>query len=374
MRIAFVAVKGFPQGGGVEKVTEEIGSRLVDRGHSVTVYSSTDHNTRDGLYKGMEIKTVASLQNRSLHKLSTCYHAIRHVLKRRDFDIVHFHAVGPSVFSLIPRLAGIPTVVQAHGIEWKRDKWGVAGKIFLWLADYTAVYFPNATTAVSQVQVDYFRERFGREVAHIPNGVSRVEPVAPNWILGQGLQPDRYILCAARLVKEKGLHFLIEAYRAIDTDMKLVLAGAAPHEGSYRSHLRSLAGDDSRIMFPGFVTGAPMEELFSNAYLFCLPSTLEGLPVALLDAMNFGNCCLSSNIPENLEAMGGHGYTFRNRDVDDLRRVLSDLIDNPDKVNVMKGNAMAHVRRTFSWDRVTEQMEALYRSIANTTGQSSLGE
>lgn len=363
MRIAFIAVKGIPIGGGIEKLTEEIGSRLVNKGHEVIVYSSRDYGTVDGFHKGMQIKTVPSLNARSLHKLSICFHATRDVMRSKNVDIVHIHAVGPSLFSIFPRLRGIPTVVQTHGLEWKRDKWGFVGKAFFKLSDYTAVYFPHKTTSVSNVQKHYYENKFRREIFHIPTGVSSASPRQPQWILENGLEPKRYILFAARLVEEKGAHFLIEAFRTINTDMKLVMAGDAAHAEKYKSFLRKTAADDKRIIFLGFVTGKALEELFSNAYIFCLPSTLEGLPIALLEAMSYGNCCVASDIPENLEALERHGYTFRNRDPHSLRIVLTDLIENPDKVELKKDSAMKHVLKNYSWDRITDQMESLYLSM-----------
>jgi glycosyltransferase involved in cell wall biosynthesis len=365
MRIAFIAVKGIPKGGGIEKVTEEIGSRLVRKGHEVTVYSSRDYGTTDGVYRGMDIRTVPSINTKSLHKLSICYLATRDVMLNDRADLVHVHAIGPSVFSFFPRRKGIPTVVQTHGLEWQRDKWGVIGKTFLKLANLSVVYFPNIATSVSKVQNQYYRDKYDREVIYIPNGVSPVEKRSPDWLVTQGIVPKRYILFAARLVEEKGVHFLIEAFRKIRTDMQLVIAGDAAHAEKYKASLRELAGDDSRIIFTGFVTGAPMEELFSNAYLFCLPSTLEGLPVALLEAMNYGNCCVASDIPENLEALEIYGFTFRNRDPADLSRVLAKLIDNPDMVEEKRTAARDHVFRNYSWDRVTDQLEALYLSLIN---------
>ena len=366
MRIAYIAVKGMPIGGGIEKLTEEIGSRMVKKGHQVVVYSSRDYGTLDGEFKGMEVKTVPSINSKVLHKLSICFNAIRDVIGQRNVDLVHLHAVGPSLFSIFTRIMGIPTVVQTHGFEWKRDKWGFAGKTFFKLADYTAVYFPHKTTSVSKVQKSYYEQKFGREIFHIPTGVNMVNGRKPRWILEQGLEPNRYILFAARLVEEKGAHYLIEAFRPIQTDMKLVIAGDAAHAEKYKAHLRRKAAGDKRIIFTGFVTGEPLEELFSNAYLFCLPSTLEGLPIALLEAMSYGNCCAVSDIAENLEAIEEHGYTFRNRDPEDLRRVLTGLIEVPEKVEEKKEMAMRHVLRNYSWDEITDQMEALYFSLLDT--------
>ena len=181
--------------------------------------------------------------------------------------------------SIFPRIKGIPTVVQTHGLEWKRDKWGFIGKTFLRLSDYSVVYFPKKATSVSKVQKKYYKEKFGKDVVYIPNGVSPVDSRPPKWIIEKGIQPNSYILFAARLVEEKGVHFLIQAFRNLNTDMKLVIAGDAAYSEKYKTYLKDLASGDSRIIFLGFVTGQPLEELFSNAYLFCLPSTIEGLPV-----------------------------------------------------------------------------------------------
>ena len=367
MRIAYIAVKGMPVGGGIEKLTEEIGSRMVSKGHRVIVYSSRDFGSSDGLFRGMEIRTVPSINTKSLHKFSICLFSTFDLMQMRDVDLVHVHAVGPSLFSIFPRLKGIPTVVQTHGLEWKRDKWGFLGKSFFRFADYSAVYFPNRTTSVSMVQKQYYEKKFGREVKYIPTGVNEVERRKPRWILQQGIEPNCYILFAARLVEEKGAHFLVKAYQGLKTDMKLVIAGDAPHAEKYKAFLRSAAGTEAKILFPGFVTGPPLEELFSNAYLFCLPSTLEGLPIALLEAMSYGNCCVASDIPENLEAIEAHGYTFRNRDPEDLRRVLKDLIEHPQKVEEKKESAREHVLRNYSWDRITDQMESLYFSLLKKT-------
>lgn len=363
MRIAYIAVKGIPIGGGIEKLTEEIGTRMVKKGHEVMVYCSRDYGTVDCKYRGMKIKTVSSVNTKSLHKISICYNATIDLIRGKGADVVHFHAVGPSIFSIIPRLKSIPTVVQAHGLEWKRDKWGVVGRTFFKLADYSAVYFPNKTTSVSKVQKQYYEKRFAKEIVYIPTGVNNVQLAEPEWILKQGLEPDRYIFFAARLVEEKGAHFLVEAFRSIDTKLKLVIAGDAAHSEKYKAKLRDIAGDDKRIIFQGFITGQPLAELFSNAYLFCLPSTIEGLPIALLEAMSYGNCCVASDIPENLEAIESFGYTFQNRNPSDLKKVLQDLILNPGKVQRKKDAARQHVLKNYSWEMIADQMESLYYSI-----------
>jgi glycosyltransferase involved in cell wall biosynthesis len=363
MRIAYIAVKGIPIGGGIEKLTEEIGSRMASRGHEVIVYSSRDYGTVDGFHKGMQIKTVPSINTKTLHKLSICMYAVMDVIRDNRIDLVHIHAVGPSIFALMTRLRRIPTVVQTHGLEWKRDKWGAMGRAFFKLADFTAVYFPHAITAVSWVQKNYYEKKYKHPVVYIPTGVNQVNVRPAKWILEQGLKPNRYILFAARLVEEKGAHFLIKAVRSMDTDMKVVIAGHAAYAGEYQAGLKQLAAGDHRFIFPGFVSGTPLEELFSHAYLFCLPSTLEGLPIALLEAMSYGNCCVASDIPENLEAIKEFGYTFKNRDPLDLKRVLEDLVNHPDKVLKKKKIAREYVLSNYSWEGIADQMESLYFSV-----------
>lgn len=365
MRIAYIAVKGMPIGGGIEKLTEEIGSRFVKKGHEVVVYSSRDYGTIDGLYEGMHIKTVPSINTKALHKISICGQAICDAIRNDKFDLVHVHTVPCCIFSIFPRLKGIPTVVQTHGFEWNRDKWGFMRKRLIKFADYTAIYFPHKTTSVSKFQKNYYEKKFGRKIVYIPPGVSVVEYRKPQWILEQGLEPNRYVLFAGRLTEEKGAHYLIEAFRHIETDMKLVIAGDAAHSDKYKVSLKQKAAGDMRIIFPGFVTGLPLEELFSNAYLFCLPSISEGLPIALLEAMSYGNCCISSNIPQNLEAIQEYGYTFRSRDTEDLRRALSYLIEHPEKVEEKKETGRRHVLRHYSWDKIADQMEALYFELVN---------
>ena len=363
MKIAYIAVKGMPIGGGIEKLTEEIGSRMVQYGHEVVVYSSRDYGAIDTIYRGMKVKTVPSINTKILHKLSICFFSVLDAILNDEYDLIHIHAVGPSIFSLLTRIKGIPTVVQTHGLEWKRDKWGLIGQNFFKLADYSAIYFPHLTTSVSETHKIYYEKKFGKLVHYIPTGVNNETKRAPQWILENNLQPNRYILFAARLVEEKGAHFLIEAFKGIRSNLKLVVAGDAAHSEKYIASLKDAAAGDPRIIFTGFVSGEKIEELFSNAYLFCLPSTIEGLPIALLEAMSYGNCCLASDIPENLEAIKQFGFSFKNRNVSDLRTVLKDLLEHPEKVNSKKYSARKHVIANYSWDMISKKMEELYLQL-----------
>jgi glycosyltransferase involved in cell wall biosynthesis len=259
---------------------------------------------------------------------------------------------------------GHKTVVTVHGLDWQRAKWGRLARRYLQACEGFSVRFPNATIVVSQVLQDYYLRKFGRRVDAIPNGIQAPQRRAPEqirerWGLGEG----DYLFFIARLTPEKGAHHLIRAFRELDTDMRLVIAGEGLHEDRYVAELKALAADDARIVFTGFVGGTLLEELFSNAYLYVQPSEIEGLSIALLEAMSFGRCVLSSDIPENLELVEGVGFSFRSRDVDDLRAQLASLLADSAAVAAGGERAFAHAVGNYSWDRVAESTWAVYQRL-----------
>lgn len=363
MKIAYIALKGMPLGGGIEKYTEELGSRLVKRGHEVVVYCSSYYNTNSSSYQGMQIKIMPSINTKSFQKPSLTLCSSLNQFFEKDIHIVHYHAVGPSLFSFMPRLIGRKTVVQIHGLEWKRAKWGFLAKAFFKANDYSAMCFPNRITAVSKVLKNYYETKFKKEVIYIPTGVNEPQKKKANKVEGLGLKENGYILFASRLVAEKGVHYLIDAFKELETDHKLVIAGDAQHEEKYKDFLKKKADGNSNIFFTGFVHGEILEELFTNALIFVQPSEIEGLPISLLEAMSYGNCCVASDIPENLEAIGEHGYTFRNRDYKDLKRCLQMLIENGDMIEAKKQEAREYVLKNYSWDMITDQFEKLYYTM-----------
>jgi glycosyltransferase involved in cell wall biosynthesis len=364
MKISYVALKGMPLGGGIEKYTEEIGSRLVKKGHKITVYAMRHYGAKDGDYKGMEIKTIPTIKSKSLEKICASFIATIIETIANNSDIIHFHAFGPSVFSIIPKLVGRKVIVQGHGIEWKRSKWGTVGKMFLKLTEIPSIIIPHKVTVVSKTQQKYLKYKYGVDSVYIPTGVNYPVILKPDWIKkNYGLEGNDYILFAARLVREKGAHYLIEAYNCLNTDKKLVIAGDAQYEEKYKKELRKLAGDNKNIIFTGFVTGNLLYELFSNCYFFVLPSEIEGLPTALLEAMSYGNCCLVSNIEENMEALNGYGFSFKNMDVSDLSLKMKLLLEKPELVESVKEKAKRYVLSNFSWDSIADKFENLYKEV-----------
>jgi glycosyltransferase involved in cell wall biosynthesis len=363
MKIAYIVLKGVPTGGGIEKYTEEVGSRLASRGHKIIVYTMKHYGTSDGIYRGMKIKTVPTIRARSLEKLIATFTATLYQCSERKIDIVHFHAFGTSIFSFLPKLLGRKIVSQGHGLEWKRAKWGPFTKLLLKISEHTSIKFSDNITVVSRVQQKYLKERYGIDSLYIPTGVNPPRIESAQLIKKYGLEGRDYIFFAARLVREKGVHYLIEAYNRLNPALKLVITGDAQHEEEYKSELKKLAGDNKNIIFTGFATGKLLDELFSNCYIFVLPSELEGLSTALLEAMSYGNCCLVSDIPENLEALNGLGRTFISKDVDSLTKNIDYLISNPKLVDSIRPEAQRHVLENYSWDTIADKFEKLYREL-----------
>jgi len=359
MKIAFIAIKGMPYGGGIEKFTEEAGSILVKRGHEVIVYCSNLYGNSPPHYKGIEIRRIAGFKAKSFQKVSLSFFSTLDLLVKEKVDIAHFHSVG-SYFSLLPRLKGIKTVAQIHSMEWKKEKWNALVKYFLRLSDYASCKFPNEIIVVSETLKKYYEEKYKTKVVYIPNGVVTPRQRRAELIKEIGLARDSYIIYMGRFSREKGTHFLIDAYNELNTDKALVLAGDFADDERYENFIRDKASSNKNIYFTGFVKGELQEELFSNAYLYVLPSEIEGSPISLLEAMSYGNCCLVSDIPENQEALNGHGYTFKNRDSKDLKQVLSLLLGSKDLVEAKKNGARKYVMKYYSWDKIVDRYEELY--------------
>jgi len=361
MKIVYIVLKGMPLGGGVEKYTEEIGARLAEKGHEVIVYTMRHYGAKDGFYKGMSIKTIPTLRTKSFEKLIASFLATLKLCIEDKVDIVHFHAFGPAMFCFIPRLLGKKVIVQGHGLEWKRSRWGMIGKLFLKISEIPSVKFCNKLAVVSKVQQNYVREKYKVESEYIPTGVNLPTIVKPELIKEEyGLNGNDYILFASRLVREKGAHYLIEAYNRLKTNIKLVIAGDAEHEERYKAELHELVKGNKNIIFTGFVTGKKLHELFSNCYFFVQPSEVEGLPIALLEAMSYGNCCLASDIEENIEALQKYGYVFKSMNIDSLTEILGRLLSDYSLVKCKKNEVSKYVLENYSWDNIAVKFENLY--------------
>lgn len=257
--------------------------------------------------------------------------------------------------------AGIRTVATIHGLDWQRAKWGRFASTYLKFGERTAAKCADEVIVLSRNMQEYFKNMYGRDTRFIPNGIERKQPAAARDIASEyGLHKDDYILFLGRIVPEKGVHYLIEAFRRLDTDKKLVIAGGSSDSAEYYEQIKQMAAKDPRIILTGFVQGRMLQELYSNAYIYVLPSDLEGMPMSLLEAMSYGNCCLTSDIAECTEVVGDKAVSFAHGSVDALYAALQDLIQHPQKVQEYKDQAADFVTGTYNWDAVVDQALTLY--------------
>ena len=365
MKIIYIAIKGIDKIGGIETYTAEVGQRLAKRGHEIIVYTlKTKEHIQPYQYKGMTIIPLPAFRKSALAKLSLVILASLHQFKHRNVDLVHYHAIGPSLFCFIPRLMGRKTIVQSHGHEYQRASWGPMATKFFHFAEKYAFKFANKITSVSKELKSDYEKIYDRNVKYIPNGISAAQPLPANAIKKAGALEKNYILFLGRISREKGIHYLIEAYQKLNTSMQLVIVGQQREGDTYLEELKALAKGNPNILFPGVATGDLWSEWYSNAGIFVLPSEIEGLPISLLEAMSFGNCCLTSDIPANREALGNAGATFKNTNVDSLYTELKTLVDNPEKRKALATAASDRVYKEYTWSKVVLEFESFYQETA----------
>ena len=279
------------------------------------------------------------------------------------YDVVHFHAEGPCAMLWLPKLFGKKCIATIHGLDHQRAKWGRFASWYIRTGEKCAVRFADSIVVLSENVKNYFRDTYNRETVFIPNGVLPAEPKAAEEITSlYGIHKNEYILFLGRLVPEKGVKYLIEAYKHLKTDKKLVIAGGASDTDEYFRELTALADGDERIIFTGFVQGRVLEELYSNAYVYTLPSDLEGMPLSLLEAMSYGNCCLTSDIPECADVLGEYGLTFAQGNVQALTDALQNLCDEPETVATYQSRAAEYICNRYNWDDITNQTLQLYNT------------
>ena len=369
LNIAMLGHKRIPsREGGIEIVVSELATRMAELGHSVTCYNRKGHHiggsdfdeTALKEYKGVRLKQVLTIDKKGLAAMtSSFFAALRAALGK--YDVVHFHAEGPCAMMWLPKLFGKKCIATIHGLDHQRAKWGKFASWYIFRGEKCAVKRADKIIVLSENVKNYFKEQYGRKTVFVPNGVNRPECCEAQEITEKfGLKKDQYILFLGRLVPEKGIHYLVEAYGKLDTDKKLVIAGGSSDTGEYEQQLKELAGENPNIIFTGFIQGRILEELYSNAYIYVLPSDLEGMPLSLLEAMSYGNCCVTSNIPECANVMLQHGVTFEKGNVDALATTLQHLCDNAWQVETYKEMAADYICDTFNWDDVTAKTLVLY--------------
>ncbi len=415
MKIIMLGHKRIPsREGGVEIVVEELASRMAAKGHDVTVYNRKGNHVsgaENGLmeykksyeYRGIHVKTVFTLPNKSLNAIVYAFFATLKACVTKC-DVVHFHAEGPCAMLPLAKLFGKKCVATIHGLDWQRAKWGGFATRFLLFGEKMAAKFADEVIVLSSGVQEYFRKEYDRKTLLIPNGIEKPQICEAEEITKKyGLEKEKYILFLARLVPEKGAHTLIEAYRKSNLTIPLVIAGGGSHSGDYENEIKELANEINRenetivlktvktdiisdekavdknsfgadgldegteenshkkIVLTGFIQGKVLEELYSNALFYVLPSEIEGMPLSLLEAMSYGNICLTSDIVENTAVTEQYGFAFQNRDVESLRAMLEKLAAK--QRGFSREEIQQFILNKYNWDDVVNRTLECYESI-----------
>lgn len=369
MKVAFIGQKGIPaKQGGIEKHVEELSAKLAQAGLNVSVYSRPYYTgNKFKCSRGIKIINLPSIKTKNLDAISHTFLATIHALFQ-NYDIIHYHGVGPSLLSWIPKIFSPRTKVIAtfHCIDRKHQKWGIFARLMLTAGEWAACRFPHQTITVSQALQKYCLYHFNRPTTYIPNGVNISTGADTEKILSDfGLEKNNYFIAVSRLVPHKGLHTLIEAYQKITTGKKLVIVGAGANTDSYVDYLQKLAKDNKNIVFTGQQGGDSLSTLFRNACLFVQPSEAEGLSIALLEAVSYGVPVLISDIEENQEITAGLGLEFENKNIADLAEKLKFADNNPIEIKNQAVLAKNDIDKKYNWDKIAAETIDLYNQTAS---------
>ncbi|MFH1537179.1 MAG: glycosyltransferase family 4 protein [Patescibacteria group bacterium] len=368
MKIAMIGQKGIPTlYGGIERHVEELSKKLVDFGLDISVYTrpyytpSTKKN-----FKGIKLISKPSLHSKHFDAITHTFISSIDAI-RKDFDIYHYHGVGPALLCFLPRLLRpkAKVIVTFHCIDRQHQKWGKFAKTMLWLGEFAACKFANEVVTVSRTLRHYAYEVYNRKTNYIPNGINEPQIVEASLIEKEfGLTENSYIAVVSRLVRHKGIHHLIKAYNKLENPgKKLVIVGESSFTDDYVKELKQMAKSNKNIIFTGFQNGEALAELFSNAYCYVHPSESEGLPIAVLEAASYGKCVLASDIPANLEVVRECGMIFENKNVDDLKEKLESLLKNPEEVAQTGKEARKYVVKHYNWDDISKDINQLYEQV-----------
>ncbi len=369
LRIAFIGLRGVPASeGGIERHVEELGARLADRGHQVTVYCRTNYvQERPATYRGMSLRYVPAIGTKHMDFIAHSAASSVLVLSKRP-DIVHYHALGSGLVAPLPRyLSRSKIVLTVHGLDYARQKWTGIAKVALKAGERLSARVPHATITVSQALADHYATKLGRQADYIPNGMP-IADIRPRGDaaarLGIGDRP--YFLFVGRLVPEKAPDLVIEAFSRVHGDVRLVLAGSSGFTDAYAASLRQAAAADPRVIMPGGVYGAELSELFSNAAAFVNASSLEGLPITLLEAVAHRAPVIVSDIAPHVEVVredgAGHHITPQGN-VEALAAAMTLTLATQEQARAGARILSQSAGSRYSWDAVTDATEALYARV-----------
>jgi glycosyltransferase involved in cell wall biosynthesis len=361
MKIAILGTRGIPANyGGFETFAEQLGTRLASRGHDVTVYGRKHYSTTaNRKYNGVNLVILPTIRHKYFDTVVHTFLSVLHAATRK-YDIILLCNAANSIFAIIPRLFGTPTLVNVDGLERKRKKWNWIGQTYYLVSEWLSTFLPTAIVTDAQVIQDYYATRYEKESAMIAYGAEVARRAAPEKLLRFGLAPSQYVLYVSRLEPENNAHLVIDAYQKVETDLPLVIVGGAPYAEEYIARLKSTK--DQRVKFLGFVFGEDYRALQQNAYCYVHATEVGGTHPALIEAMGAGNCALTLKTPENLEVIGDAGIIYDS--ADDLAQQLKRVIGDPSMIGEYRRRAMARVIEYYNWEQITDQYEELLAQIA----------
>lgn len=350
--------------GGVERHVEGLSAELAKRGHEVIVYTRPNYTPKElNEFKGVKLVSLPTLNSKHFDAISHTFFACLDIIFNRKVDVVHFHSIGPCLLIWMIKLfkPKAHLVATFHCQDYNHKKWNRFAKLSLKIGEFFCCSLADEVITVSKDLKTYADLHYNIEAHYLPNGASVEEPLPAQRITKRwNLRKHDFVITASRLVRHKGIHYVIEAFKNLNTNKKLVIVGDGFFTDDYVEELKSLAMENGNILFVGSQSGEILRELYSNAYLVLQPSEAEGLSVVLLDAMSNGAAVLSSDIPANVEAMGDVGFYFKNGDVSDLEKQMKYLFEHEELVLHKAGQGVDRIRKYFDWEILAAQVEQVY--------------
>lgn len=364
LKIAILGTRGIPANyGGFETFAEECAAGLAARGHEVTVYGRSHYVSKAlKTYRNIRLVVLPTLEWKYTDTIVHSFLSIFHALIQ-GFDVILICNAANSIYAWLPRVFGIPVVVNVDGIERLRRKWNRLAKAYYHLSERLSTFLPSAIVTDARVIERYYREMYGASSTFIPYGTKTEKPSSCEILEELGLTPGEYVLYVSRFEPENNTHVVVKAFEKVKTSKRLVVAGDAPYAAKYVAKVRST--QDARILFPGAIYGKGYWQLQAHAFCYVHATEVGGTHPALIEAMGQGNIVITNETPENVEVLGGAGLTYRKNDADDLARCLQEVADHPEKYAGLKAAALERARAAYSWDSIVSQYELLFARLAS---------
>lgn len=362
-----MGTRGIPANyGGFETFAEQLSWRLVERGHEVTVYCRSHHVPKTmKVYRGVHLKVLPTVKHKYLDTVVHTFLSAVHSVSQR-FDVVLLCNAANAVFIPMLTWTGTPVAINVDGLERKRKKWNWLGQLYYSIGERASVWFATEIVTDAKAIYDYYKTEYRVDSTMIAYGADVEREIDAEAVSEFGVEPERYFLYVSRLEPENNAAMVIEAFRRIETDLKLVIVGDAPYADEYKKQLRRLAADDPRVIFTGFVFGQRYKSLQQNAYAYIHATEVGGTHPALIEAMGYGNCVLAYSTVENVEVLGDAGILYGS--CDELAAAAERISVDRKTVEEYRSAAQQRILTQYSWEKIADSYEELFNRIYNVSG------